>query len=218
MSNHDLRYTTTLRTAIGPLTLRARAPRKNEHGVVLTGLFFANDARGEDTRLVKDDALLAPVRRELEEYLAGARRTFTFALDFDEGTPFQQRVWRTLGAIPFGRTWSYAQLAEAIERPAAIRAVGAANGRNPIAIVLPCHRVIGADGRLVGFGGGLPTKAKLLSLEGLSDVDGRALGVGSVLPVPTREERTKHTVKRSRASTKSSRAHAKPSERSAKAS
>jgi O-6-methylguanine DNA methyltransferase len=152
MSNHDLRYATTLRTAIGPLTLRARAPRKNERGVVLTGLFFSNDARGEDTRLVKDDALLGPVRRELEEYLAGARRTFTFGLDFDEGTPFQQRVWRTLGTIPFGRTWSYAQLAVAIDRPAAIRAVGAANGRNPIAIVLPCHRVIGADGRLVGQG------------------------------------------------------------------
>ncbi|MBN8609361.1 MAG: methylated-DNA--[protein]-cysteine S-methyltransferase [Deltaproteobacteria bacterium] len=206
MSNHDLRYTTTLRTAIGPLTLRARAPRKNERDVVLTGLFFSNDARGEDTRLVKDDALLLPLRRELEEYLAGDRRRFDLALDFDEGTPFQQRVWRTLGTIPFGRTWSYAQLAVAIDRPAAIRAVGAANGRNPIAIVLPCHRVIGADGRLVGFGGGLPTKAKLLSLEGLSDLEGRPLAVGSVLAKPSME-----AGKPSRRVTKPSRSRAKAS-------
>ncbi len=185
MPNDDRRYTTTLRTAIGPLTLRARAPRKSERGVVLTGLFFSNDARGASTSLVKDDALMSPLRRELEEYLAGERKRFELALDFDEGTPFQQRVWRTLGTIPFGRTWSYAQLAEAIDRPAAIRAVGAANGRNPIAIVLPCHRVIGADGRLVGFGGGLPMKASLLALEGLCDARGRALGVGSVLAKPS---------------------------------
>lgn len=166
MSNDDLRYTTTLRAALGPLTLRARAPRKNERGMVLTGLFFANDPRGTDARLVKDDARMAPLRRELEEYLAGDRTRFDFAIDFDEGTDFQRTVWRTLGTIPFGETWSYAQLARAIGKPTAFRAVGGANGRNPIAIVLPCHRVIGADGSLTGFGGGLEWKRALLTIEG----------------------------------------------------
>ena len=157
------RYRSSLETSFGRITLRAR---RDAHGApVLTGLFFPNDPRGADPRLVADDALLAPVRRELEAYLAGQRRALTFEIDLDEGTPFQREVWRTLARIPYGQTWSYTELARSIGRPTAVRAVGAANGRNPLAIVLPCHRVIGADGRLVGFGGGLPLKAHLLALE-----------------------------------------------------
>ena len=81
-------------------------------------------------------------------------------------SPFQVEVWRRLAAIPYGRTWSYSELARSLGKPLAVRAVGAANGRNPIPIILPCHRVIGADGSLTGFGGGLPVKAALLRLEG----------------------------------------------------
>jgi methylated-DNA-[protein]-cysteine S-methyltransferase len=157
------RFSSTLEASFGRITLRAR--RDTRGAPVLTGLFFPNDRRAHDPELVRDDALLAPIRRELEEYLEGRRSELTFAIDLDEGTPFQREVWRTLARIPYGETWSYAQLARSIGRPAAVRAVGAANGRNPLAIVLPCHRVIGADGRLVGFGGGLPLKAHLLALE-----------------------------------------------------
>ncbi len=107
----------------------------------------------------------ADLRRQLDEYFAGARRTFHVRLA-PEGTEFQQTVWRALLAIPYGRTESYAALAARIGRPRAIRAVGAANGANPIAIVIPCHRVIGQDGSLTGYGGGLPLKERLLRLEG----------------------------------------------------
>lgn len=103
--------------------------------------------------------------RQLAEYFAGTRRTFELPLA-PQGTDFQQRVWQALRAIPYGQTCSYAELAAAIGQPRAMRAVGAANGRNPIPIIVPCHRVIGADGSLTGFGGGLPTKIFLLRLEG----------------------------------------------------
>ena len=109
--------------------------------------------------------VLRDTRRQLEEYFAGTRRTFDLPLSL-HGSPFQVEVWRTLAQIPYGRTWSYSQLANTIGKPLAVRAVGAANGRNPIPIVLPCHRVIGADGSLTGFGGGLPIKEALLRLEG----------------------------------------------------
>jgi methylated-DNA-[protein]-cysteine S-methyltransferase len=102
---------------------------------------------------------------QLREYFDGTRRTFELPLS-PHGTPFQREVWTALAAIPYGDTWSYRDLAARVGRPAAMRAVGAANGRNPLPIVLPCHRVIGADGSLTGFGGGLPTKAFLLRLEG----------------------------------------------------
>ena len=112
-----------------------------------------------------DNAVLRETERQLGEYFAGARRAFDLPLA-PHGTPFQQAVWTMLATIPYGATWSYGQLARRIGKPAAVRAVGAANGRNPIPIVLPCHRVLGADGSLTGFGGGLPTKAFLLRLEG----------------------------------------------------
>ena len=109
--------------------------------------------------------LLDAAMRQLDGYFAGTRRTFELPLA-PRGTPFQLQVWEALRAIPFGATWSYARLAQAIGNPSAMRAVGAANGRNPIPIIVPCHRVIGANGTLTGFGGGLPTKEFLLRLEG----------------------------------------------------
>ncbi len=112
-----------------------------------------------------DNAVLRDTQRQLRSYFDGARRTFDLPLA-PRGTPFQQAVWAMLAEIPHGATWSYGELARRIGRPRAVRAVGAANGRNPLPIVLPCHRVIGADGALTGFGGGLPTKAFLLRLEG----------------------------------------------------
>jgi methylated-DNA-[protein]-cysteine S-methyltransferase len=112
-----------------------------------------------------DHPLLRETARQLAEYFAGARRVFDLPLA-PRGTAFQCDVWTTLATIPFGETISYAQLASRVGKPTAVRAVGAANGRNPLPIVLPCHRVIGADGSLTGFGGGLPTKQFLLQLEG----------------------------------------------------
>ncbi|WP_347486247.1 methylated-DNA--[protein]-cysteine S-methyltransferase [Vandammella animalimorsus] len=109
--------------------------------------------------------LLSEAARQLGEYFAGQRHVFELPLA-PQGTDFQQRVWQALHTIPYGQTRSYAQLAAAIGQPKAMRAVGAANGRNPLSIVVPCHRVIGADGTLVGFGGGLPVKTFLLRLEG----------------------------------------------------
>lgn len=109
-------------------------------------------------------ALLAYVR-ELEEYFAGERREFTFPLDL-RGTDFQKACWRALLAIPYGETRTYGDIARAVGRPQGFRAVGMANNRNPIAIVVPCHRVIASDGTLCGYGGGLDIKRKLLELEG----------------------------------------------------
>ncbi len=102
---------------------------------------------------------------ELEEYFAGKRREFTFPLDL-RGTDFQQACWRALLAIPYGETRTYADIARAVGKPNAFRAVGMANNRNPIAIVVPCHRVIASDGTLCGYGGGLDVKRRLLELEG----------------------------------------------------
>jgi methylated-DNA-[protein]-cysteine S-methyltransferase len=115
----------------------------------------------------RDDAhpLLTETERQLNEYFAGRRKSFDLRLDF-VGTEFQKKVWRALLTIPYGETRSYAQIAEQIGNPPAVRAVGAANGRNPISIVTPCHRVIGSNGTLTGFAGGMAAKALLLELEG----------------------------------------------------
>jgi len=106
-----------------------------------------------------------PYARELNEYFAGKRRNFTFSLDL-RGTPFQLQCWRVLIAIPYGETRTYADIARAVRKPQAFRAVGMANNRNPIAVVVPCHRVIASDGPLCGYGGGLDIKRRLLELEG----------------------------------------------------
>ncbi|GLQ97693.1 methylated-DNA--[protein]-cysteine S-methyltransferase [Dyella mobilis] len=111
-----------------------------------------------------DPGKLAFARTQLEEYFAGERQHFDLPLH-PLGTPFQIQVWHALAKIPYGSTISYAELARRIGQPLAVRAVGAANGRNPLPIVLPCHRVIGSDGSLTGFGGGLPTKRFLLGME-----------------------------------------------------
>ncbi|MCE4225605.1 methylated-DNA--[protein]-cysteine S-methyltransferase [Methylobacterium sp. C25] len=113
--------------------------------------------------------VLAETGRQLTEYFVGHRRAFSLGLDF-RGTPFQQRVWQALLTIPYGETRSYGQIAAQIGSPAAVRAVGAANGKNPISIIAPCHRVIGASGKLTGFAGGLQTKDFLLRLEGRRDL------------------------------------------------
>lgn len=113
----------------------------------------------------RDNPILRETERQLNDYFAGRRKAFELPLDF-VGTPFQKQVWQALVSIPFGEVKSYGQIAKELGNPRAVRAVGAANGKNPISIVAPCHRVIGASGALTGFAGGLETKAKLLALEG----------------------------------------------------
>lgn len=144
---------------VGPLTLVATA-------TALVGLRFADDPVPDDAAAVAAEAhpVLAATSAQLAAYLAGQRRRFELPLEL-HGTAFQRRVWSALLTIPYGATWSYGQLAAAIGSPTASRAVGLANGRNPVSIVVPCHRVIGADGRLTGYGGGLDRKRLLLDLE-----------------------------------------------------
>jgi methylated-DNA-[protein]-cysteine S-methyltransferase len=110
------------------------------------------------------DGVLGPIRKELDQYFAGRLKRFSTPVAF-RGTPFQNMVWQELTRIPYGETISYLELARRIDNPKAVRAVGLANGANPVAIVVPCHRVIGSNGSLTGFGGGLPTKRALLDLE-----------------------------------------------------
>jgi methylated-DNA-[protein]-cysteine S-methyltransferase len=120
---------------------------------------------GLDQGWQEDEERTAEVRRQLTEYFAGRRQEFDLPLA-PKGTDFQKQVWQALTSIPFGATTSYGELAGRIGRPKASRAVGAANGANPIPIVVPCHRVIGANGSLTGFGGGLDVKRTLLEIEG----------------------------------------------------
>ncbi len=118
-----------------------------------------------DMRFEESDNAMQVYVRELEEYFAGQRRKFQFPLDL-RGTDFQRACWRALLAIPYGETRTYADIARAVGKPQGFRAVGMANNRNPVAIVVPCHRVIASDGTLCGYGGGLDLKRKLLELEG----------------------------------------------------
>lgn len=123
-------------------------------------------------KLVDEDPrnpILMETERQLTEYFAGKRKAFTVKLDFN-GTDFQKSVWRALLKIPFGQTRTYGEIAKSLDNPKAVRAVGAANGKNPISIIAPCHRVIGSTGKLTGFAGGLEVKARLLKLE-RGDVD-----------------------------------------------
>lgn len=150
-------YYTEMRTPIGPLLLAA-----DEAG--LRHILFHRDAASAPPEWHESKSRLAPVVKQLDEYFKGQRTQFELKLA-PEGTPFQTTVWYALAEIPYGETISYGELAARIDRPRAIRAVGAANGANPLPIVLPCHRVIGKNGKLVGFGGGLPTKAALLDSE-----------------------------------------------------
>lgn len=132
-----------------------------EEGAI-TEISFAQELpKGAERR---ETPLIKRCQEELEEYFAGRRLTFDLPLA-PKGTVFQQSVWRALESIPYGEVRSYGDIARQIGNPKACRAIGGANNRNPIAIVIPCHRVIGADGRLVGYGGGLDKKEMLLSLE-----------------------------------------------------
>jgi methylated-DNA-[protein]-cysteine S-methyltransferase len=157
-------------TKIGVLTVAADAAG-------LRHILFPHNKYEVPNRDVwkRDPDALSDAREQLLAYFAGERTTFTLRLA-PQGTTFQLMVWHALARIPYGETRSYAQIAFRINAPTAVRAVGAANGRNPLPIVLPCHRVIGADGSLTGFGGGLPLKRFLLEHE----------GVGQRPPIPTR--------------------------------
>ncbi|HVZ85524.1 MAG TPA: methylated-DNA--[protein]-cysteine S-methyltransferase [Polyangia bacterium] len=156
----DTTFFTTMPSPAGRLTLVG----SGDH---LLGLYFDGDSRApaaEADGCLRDDLRLRPAVVQMEEYFAGRRTRFDLSLA-PQGTPFQRQVWQALQAIPYGETTSYGELARAIGRPGAFRAVGGANNRNPIAIVIPCHRVIGADGSMTGYGGGLPNKHLLLALE-----------------------------------------------------
>ncbi|MFJ8198396.1 methylated-DNA--[protein]-cysteine S-methyltransferase [Streptomyces sp. NPDC096152] len=151
---------TVIDSPYGPLTLVA------DDGV-LSGLYMAGQRHrpaeetfGERARLAALDA----AEEQLEAYFAGRLTEFTLELRLD-GTPFQRRVWEQLRSIPYGLTRTYGDLAEALGNPGASRAVGLANGRNPIGVIVPCHRVVGADGSLTGYGGGLDRKRRLLDFE-----------------------------------------------------
>jgi O-6-methylguanine DNA methyltransferase len=153
----------TLRAAspVGPLFLAA-----SEKGLVrLEFEGRMQEFHPAAIRLQESKEVLAPYLRELEEYFSGQRRVFSFPLDL-RGTEFQLKCWRALLDIPYGETRTYRDIARAIGHPRAFRAVGMSNNRNPVAIVVPCHRVIASDGSLCGYGGGLDIKRKLLELEG----------------------------------------------------
>jgi len=129
----------------------------------IVAVYFANDPVSPD-REVGETALLRQAFQQLESYLAGRLTEFSLPLE-PEGTPFMKEVWRKLQDVPYGRTASYKDIATAVGNPKAVRAVGQANNRNPLPIFIPCHRIIGSNGRLVGYGGGLALKEKLLELE-----------------------------------------------------
>lgn len=143
---------------VGKLTLTS-------NGAALTAIEFENPRYPLPAQPRGNDKITDAARRQLDRYFAGKLRVFDLALA-PQGTPFQQQVWAALLKIPYGGTRSYGQQASVIGKPAAVRAVGLANGRNPISIVIPCHRVIGADGSLTGYGGGMARKQQLLDLEG----------------------------------------------------
>ncbi len=152
---------------VGQLTLVARDGKLS---AILWETERANRVRLGELHEANDSPVLLEAQRQLQEYFAGTRNQFTLELDFT-GTDFQKQVWQALLTIPFGETRSYSQIAEQIGNPKAVRAVGAANGRNPISIIAPCHRVIGASGELTGFAGGLQAKHYLLALEGTGQTE-----------------------------------------------
>ncbi|HET6636395.1 MAG TPA: methylated-DNA--[protein]-cysteine S-methyltransferase [Streptomyces sp.] len=153
------RVHTLMDSPYGPLTLVAADGR-------LAGLYMEQHRHRPslETFGPRDEEPFGAVRAQLTEYFDGRRTSFDLPLH-QEGTPFQRTVWRGLLDIPFGETWSYGQLAAHIGRPGAARAVGLANGRNPVSIVVPCHRVIGSSGSLTGYGGGIDRKRRLLDFE-----------------------------------------------------
>lgn len=158
--NQDMNYIYHYHSPMGPLTLES-------DGQCLVGIHLPGSAPPTDAsaKQAASSDLFAAAVSQLDAYFAGKRTTFELKLA-PRGTAFQMRVWELLKAIPHGETISYGELARRAGNPAAARAVGAANGRNPLPIVIPCHRVIGADGKMIGYGGGLSIKRALLRLEG----------------------------------------------------
>jgi O-6-methylguanine DNA methyltransferase len=158
-----------IETSIGPLALYGTAaglmaivfPRHSRLAVEAWLDRVIGEARIVDDREAHEEAI-----SQLTDYFAGTRRTFDLELDV-RGTVFQQRVWQAVAAVPYGQTRSYADVARATGNPKAVRAVGAANGANPLPLVIPCHRIIGSSGGLHGYGGGLDVKARLLEIEGV---------------------------------------------------
>jgi len=152
---------TRMATPVGTLTLVAT-------GQGVAAILWENDRPGRvPLHLLAEEKrhpVLVEAERQLAEYFDGRRKDFALTLDVS-GTPFQRAVWNALSTIPFGETRSYTDIAAQIGNPKAVRAVGAANGRNPVSIVVPCHRVIGSSGALTGFAGGLDVKAQLLAFE-----------------------------------------------------
>ena len=146
-------------TPIGSLLLAG-----TDEGLALLGFPQGKMQRRHEPSWLENSVHFSKVKNQLDSYFAGALDSFSIALS-PKGTNFQLEVWSALQQIPYGETWSYGQLANYIERPKASRAVGAANGVNPIPIIIPCHRVIGSTGKLTGFGGGIETKEFLLNLE-----------------------------------------------------
>ena len=168
-------------TQLGPILLAA-----TEAG--LAGAWFEGQRHHPDTAAwPRDDAhpLLHEAALQLGQFFDGRRQRFELPLDLRHGTPFQQSVWRALLDIAHGHTSSYGTIGQRIGRPSAVRAVGAAVGRNPISVIVPCHRVMGADGSLTGYAGGLARKASLLALE-----SGQTARANPVRPPPSRESRT----------------------------
>ncbi|MFJ1733343.1 methylated-DNA--[protein]-cysteine S-methyltransferase [Streptomyces sp. NPDC088254] len=154
-----MKHHTVIDSPYGPLTLVA------DDGV-LCGLYMTEQRHrpAQDSFGARDDRLFAEAEDQLQAYFAGELKEFTLPLRLD-GTPFQRGVWAELRKIPYGETRTYGDLAHALGAPTASRAVGLANGRNPVGIIVPCHRVVGADGSLTGYGGGLDRKRRLLSFE-----------------------------------------------------
>lgn len=152
-------------TVLGPIHIA-------EEDGVITRLDFYTDTDKEalNREEMQETPLLRQAYAQLEEYLAGERRTFALPLA-PKGTPFQKRVWQALLEIPYGQTTSYGEIAKKAGSPKGARAVGMANNKNPIAIIIPCHRVIGKNGALVGYGGGLDKKQVLLKIEGIQGQD-----------------------------------------------
>lgn len=168
-----MRTHTSLASPVGEVTLVA-------DDNLLTGLYLDPPGRLTGVPLGRwDDGALPAARAQLAAYFTGELQVFDLPLA-DQGTAFQRRVWAALRAVPYGTTCTYGDLAREIGAPAAVRAVGAANGRNPIAVVVPCHRVIGANGTLTGYAGGLERKRFLLDLErGVLPLEGAPAGSGT---------------------------------------
>lgn len=181
MSTHTDRVHTEIDTTFGRMTLMT-----TPHG--LAGAWFVGQRHYPAAALLgrREDqhAPLHAAARQLQAFLAGTRGRFDLPLDLSAGTPFQQSVWQALLRIPIGTTCSYADIGKVIGKPSAVRAVGAAVGRNPVSIIVPCHRVVGSNGALTGYAGGLPRKAQLLALEAAAATQPAQLRARSVRQMP----------------------------------